>query len=137
MGWWFCGYTAVAMEVLRLTLEPSSSAPRDARDALGEWLKQSSCDGDQRDDLLLAISELVSNAVVHTGSQSELLASFSEGRVRLEVHDSHSAPPIERTADDGDGGAGGWGLRLVGAVTDGWGWNPTPTGKLVWTETLC
>lgn len=124
------------VETLRLTLEPSSSAPRQARRALGEWLEQSTCDVDQRGDLLLVISELVTNAVVHAGSQFEVVASFDEGRVRVEVHDSHQAPPVERAADDGDG-PGGWGLRLVGEVADGWGWSPTSTGKFVWTEKLC
>jgi hypothetical protein len=28
-------------------------------------------------------------------------------------------------------------LRLVVAVTDGWGWTPTRSGKQVWTEILC
>lgn len=133
----FCGrWCLVTTETLRLSLEPSLSAPRQAREALRQWLEQSSCDVDQRGDLLLVISELVTNAVVHTGLQFEVLASFDDGRIRLEVHDLHQVLPIERAAGDRVG-QDGWGLRLVGAVTDGWGWNQTPTGKVVWTETLC
>ncbi len=123
------------VETLRLTLDPSLSAPSQARDALAAWLDGINADVDMRDDLVLVISELVTNAVVHAGSAAEVLASFDDGRIRLEVHDRHRAPPIERV--DGDVGRGGWGLRLVGAVTDGWGWSPTVSGKMVWTETLC
>ena len=123
------------VETLRLTLDPSLSAPRRARDALAAWLDEIDADEAMRGDLVLVISELVTNAVTHAGSAAEVVASFDDGRIRLEVHDLHRAPPVARV--DGDVGLGGWGLRLVGAVTDGWGWSPTVTGKLVWTETLC
>ena len=124
------------VETLRLTLDPSLSAPSQARDALAGWLDEIGADVELRGDLLLVISELVTNAVVHAASTSEVLASFDDGRIRLEVADLHRGPPVELAAGDGNE-LGGWGLRLVAAVTDGWGWSPTVTGKVVWTETLC
>lgn len=121
---------------LRLILAPTVTAPRRARHALGAWLDGVDCTSNIRENLLVVISELVTNAVVHARSRSEVLASFDDGRLRLEVHDREHAPPIERGPGDGNP-PGGLGLRLVRTLTDSWGWEPTPNGKLVWTETLC
>ena len=122
------------VETLRVTLNSSLAAPSQARDALAGWLDGIGVDGQARSDLLIVVSELVTNAVLHAASAPEVVASFDDGRIRLEVHDSEFAPPIERTADGDD--LGGWGLRFVRTMTDGWGWMPTATGKVVWTETL-
>ena len=112
----------------------SAAAPRLARDALGEWLATIPCSDTVARDAQLVVSELTTNAIVHTRSAPTVVASFDEGRLRIEVHDHDRAPP--RTRDQSDT-AGGWGLRLVAAVTDGWGWNQTRSGKHVWTEMLC
>ncbi len=126
---------ALTENSLRLTLEPTVLAPRRARLALHEWLAGVNCPPDQR-DLLVVISELVTNAVIHTGSGPDVRAAFDDGRVRLELHDQDQVPPVAPSASDGDG-IGGRGSRLVAALTDHWGWDPTPTGKVIWTETLC
>jgi serine/threonine-protein kinase RsbW len=112
----------------------SAAAPRLARHALGEWLTRVPCSDTVARDAQLVVSELTTNTIVHTGSAPTVVASFDEGRLRIEVHDQDRAPP--RPGDRCDAG-GGWGLRLVAAVTDGWGWNPTRSGKQVWTEMLC
>ena len=127
---------ALAEYTLRLTLEPTVLAPRRARLALDEWFDGVNCKRQIRENLLVVVSELVTNAVIHAGSDSDVRATFDDGRVRLEVHDQFPVRPIEPTTSDGVG-VGGWGLRLVAALTDHWGWNPTPTGKVIWTETLC
>ena len=121
---------------LRVSLASSASAPAQARAALGKWLDGSSCDAERRADLMLVISELVSNVVRHTASRADVFVAFDDGCVRLEVHDEDRGAPIERLAGNGEG-PGGLGLRLVRAVTDGWGWHSTPHGKVVWAESLC
>lgn len=85
-------------------------------------------------DALLVVSELTTNTVVHTRSSPTIVASFDEGWLRIEVHDLDRSPPRARQSADVNGG---WGLRLVAEVSDGWGWNPTQAGKQVWTEMLC
>jgi hypothetical protein len=80
------------------------------------------------------VSELTTNTIMHTRSAPTIVGSFDEGRLRIEVHDQDRAPPRIRERSDASGGRG---LRLVVAVTDGWGWTPTRSGKQVWTEILC
>jgi anti-sigma regulatory factor (Ser/Thr protein kinase) len=117
-------------------LEPgrSTAAPRLARHALGDWLATIPCSDTVTRDAQLVVSELITNAILHTHSAPTVVASYDDGRLRIEVHDHDRAPP--RIGDQADA-SGGWGLRLVDAVTDGWGWNPTRSGKHVWTEILC
>jgi anti-sigma regulatory factor (Ser/Thr protein kinase) len=112
----------------------SASAPRLAREALGEWLARIPCSDTVTRDAQLVVSELTTNTIVHTRSAPTVVVSFDDGRLRIEVHDQDRAPPRIGDQSDPDGG---WGLRLVDAVTDGWGWNPTKSGKHVWIEMLC
>lgn len=58
--------------------------------------RQINVDVQMRGDLLLVISELVANAVTHAGSSPpEVVASFDDDRIRLEVQDLHQDPPFE------------------------------------------
>jgi anti-sigma regulatory factor (Ser/Thr protein kinase) len=105
--------------------------------------------------LLLLISELVTNAVVHTGcpavlrmlfpgvdtSQVEMLrcemtgggpASGGTETVRVEVADSSDFPPAPRHARGDD--TGGRGLELVDGLADRWGWQREGRGKHIWCE---
>jgi anti-sigma regulatory factor (Ser/Thr protein kinase) len=110
------------------------AAPRLARQALSEWLASVACPDEITHDAVLVVSELTTNAVLHAGSAAKIVASFDDGRLRVEVHDQERTPPRIRHQADANGG---WGLRLVAAVVDGWGWMPTPAGKQVWAEMLC
>ncbi|MCB5911715.1 ATP-binding protein [Streptomyces pinistramenti] len=87
--------------------------------------------------LILLISELVTNAVVHTGTAAELRMRFSGsgavvGTVRVEVVDSSARPPCPRHADGED--TNGRGLELVDGLADRWGWQPEGAGKRIWCE---
>jgi len=88
--------------------------------------------------LVLLVSELVTNAVVHTGRPALLRMALSGclvaggGTVRIEVVDTGSSPPRRRRADGDD--TGGRGLELVCGLADRWGWRQEGTGKRVWCE---
>ncbi|WP_020140386.1 ATP-binding protein [Streptomyces sp. 351MFTsu5.1] len=89
--------------------------------------------------LILLVSELVTNAVVHTGLPAVLRLSLpgveakSESvPVRLEVADRSGLAPVPRWVD-GDA-TGGRGLALVDGLADRWGWSREGAGKSIWCE---
>lgn len=93
--------------------------------------------------LILLISELVTNAVVHTGCPAVLCmllpgqrgqggAYGPTGPVRVEVADASSRPPHPRQAEGED--TNGRGLELVSGLADRWGWEREAGGKRVWCE---
>ena len=122
------------MDEVRLALKRSAGAPREARHALRDCLATVACPEQLREDMLLVVSELVTNAVVHGRSDPIVVAMFDDGRLRIEVHDDDRSPP---TVTPSSGPDGGFGIRLVAALSDAWGWAHTESGKRVWVEALC
>ncbi|MGI5456840.1 ATP-binding protein [Streptomyces sp. CA-249302] len=109
----------------------SVPAARDfTRGSLEHW---DLVDWPRTDDLLLCVSELVTNAVLHgvpPGRGLLLRLKYDGELVRTEVHDSGSGVPgIADVADEG-----GRGLLLVAALADKWGVGERDPGKLVWAE---
>ncbi|MFE9450693.1 ATP-binding protein [Streptomyces sp. NPDC006739] len=87
--------------------------------------------------LILLVSELVTNAVVHTGCPAVLRlslpgAAVESATVRLEVADTSTRAPVPRCADDD--ATGGRGLALVDGLADRWGWTREGAGKRIWCE---
>jgi anti-sigma regulatory factor (Ser/Thr protein kinase) len=87
--------------------------------------------------LVLLVSELVTNAVVHTGCPAVLRlclpgAAEDSATVRLEVADTSTRAPVPRCADRD--ATGGRGLALVDGLADRWGWNAEGAGKRIWCE---
>lgn len=132
--------TVSGVRVLRMQLEIGADpaevgrARRWARARLADC--GIGCDEALSETLLLLISELVTNAVVHAGTSSVLRmllpGRHAQGAVRVEVADSSTCPPRKRHAygDDTDGR----GLELVSLLADRWGWQPEGPGKRIWCE---
>ncbi|TWF98386.1 anti-sigma regulatory factor (Ser/Thr protein kinase) [Kitasatospora viridis] len=89
---------------------------------------------DYAETLVLLVSELVTNAVVHTGHPAvlRLLWPRQAGPVRVEVADASGVAPAPRAAC-GEA-TNGRGLELVELLAARWGWSPQEAGKLVWCE---
>lgn len=84
-------------------------------------------------DAELVASELVTNALVHTGTRCELCVGVSASALRLQVIDGNPAVPDLRVAGDSD--EGGRGLVLVSALSTAWGTESLHRrGKVVWAE---
>ena len=86
------------------------------------------------DDVLLCVSELVTNAVIHgvpPGRQLRLFLRYDTRTLAVEVHDS--GPGVPHIVRD-DRGEGGRGLLLVAALSDKWGVRERELGKAVWCE---
>ncbi|MFH9295607.1 ATP-binding protein [Streptomyces sp. NPDC017520] len=112
-------------------------APADARryvrdvlvhddDPLGE---------NQLNDILLIVSELVTNAYLHgTGPGGSVLVTVMTTRdtVRIEVDDSgRQRPHVRDASEDRDDGRG---LHIVDALAARWDVADRPPGKKVWAE---
>jgi anti-sigma regulatory factor (Ser/Thr protein kinase) len=82
----------------------------------------------------LALSELVTNAVLHGRDPLAVRLVLADGVLRAEVCDANPVSPsfsmLDQTAVTGRG------LLLISAVSDRWGVEPSPAGKLVWFELL-
>lgn len=93
------------------------------------------CRSDAADVAELLITELVTNALVHTEQGAEVSASLAATRLRVEVRDYASRRPRPHvpTADDGTHGRG---LVLVQELADEWGVDTLArgAGKVVWFE---
>ncbi|MBT2509365.1 SpoIIE family protein phosphatase [Streptomyces sp. ISL-98] len=89
---------------------------------------------EQRDAVLLIVSELVTNALVHTKGQVRLDLTLAGDRLRVAVSDSSPRTPVKPTIVDWDA-TGGRGILLVEAVSASYGSVPLSGGKQVWAET--
>jgi serine/threonine-protein kinase RsbW len=87
------------------------------------------------DDVVLCVSELVTNAVRHSTPHEGIFhldILVDRDKLRVECHDSGGKNPTLRTPSDAD--EGGRGLLLVQALTSRWGVGLRPAGKCVWFE---
>ncbi|CAG6399439.1 ATP-binding protein [Streptomyces cocklensis] len=125
---------------LRLTGE-SGIVPR-ARDftrqALHDWGWLPAATDDRRaaaEDVLLVVSELVTNACLHAGGPEELLLRRSPKSLRLEVVDGGGGEPAPRTPHRA-GRPGGHGMFIVQRLCLDWGVirSGDQPGKTVWAE---
>jgi anti-sigma regulatory factor (Ser/Thr protein kinase) len=83
-------------------------------------------------DAELVVSELVANAVLHTGSEFRLVVDVDSRRVRIGVHDASEDLPVRRQAEAL--ATSGRGMLIVEAVAADWGVEELGEGKLVWAE---
>ena len=88
--------------------------------------------GARLDDAELAVSELVTNAVVHGRRPITLRVLVTAEALRIEVADASAVSPTFSMLDPT--AVTGRGLVLVSALADAWGVEPGPDGKVVWCE---
>ncbi|MEV7175158.1 ATP-binding protein [Kitasatospora sp. NPDC093679] len=129
-----------AGQVRRLALYESRGAVQHCRDftreALHDWGWLPAVDGERlavAEDVLLMVSELVTNACLHAGGPRELVLQRTGGGLRVEVSDDSVDLPVLQT-DRPRSSPGGHGLRVVDRLAASWGSVPRPPGKTVWLE---
>ncbi|GGP46977.1 ATP-binding protein [Streptomyces sindenensis] len=109
------------------------AAVGEVRRELREFLRHRSGQ-EQTDAAELLVSELVTNALIHTRHGAVVTATATAARLRVEVQDfaSEDLPaPYVPNADDGTHGRG---LILVRSLADAWGVEAQALGKTVWFE---
>jgi anti-sigma regulatory factor (Ser/Thr protein kinase) len=120
---------------LELVLPRGERAPADARVALDEFRERRHLPTSVRSDLLLLVSEIVTNAVLHSGDRAAaplvLTASVGEDTVRVALVDSGHG--FSRTTKRE---AGGYGPFLLERLASSWGVDPIEdnSGTRVWFE---
>ncbi|GGY24466.1 SpoIIE family protein phosphatase [Streptomyces djakartensis] len=88
---------------------------------------------EEADTVLLVVSELVTNALVHTQGAVRLDLTLAADRLRVTVSDSSPRAPAKPVVVDWES-TGGRGLFLVEAMSSAWGSVPVGGGKQVWSE---
>ncbi|MGY0061833.1 SpoIIE family protein phosphatase [Streptomyces sp. LZ34] len=126
----------------------ASAARRFARTALADWTSLDFPavgripDG-VADEVVLLVSELVTNAVVHAGTAVEVSCALDvltgDGEVPsvvVEVTDHHPTRFLRGEPPDGgeEPGCGGHGLRLVAELAECWGTAYRRDSKTVWFQ---
>lgn len=82
------------------------------------------------DRVTLAVSELATNAVVHTGATFRIRATCHAGHLLVEVDDV--GPGVPHRSQPDDLALSGRGVGLVEAVADRYGTTLHEPGKTVW-----
>lgn len=131
---------------IRATLSGSPLAPGSARGlvraALREWAELG-LPGTEKltdrlaDDAMVVVSELVTNAVVHAGTDVELVCRLEDAdSIVVEVADHHpSRAPRDNNAEPAyETPEFGRGLRLVSTLAEAWGVTYRTGVKTVWAR---
>ncbi|MFJ3091209.1 ATP-binding protein [Streptomyces sp. NPDC086838] len=92
--------------------------------------------GDDADDLVLCVSELLANVITHVGERTPVslrVTATPSGRVRVALSDPAAAvwPVLQETGPEGTSGRG---LLLVDSLALRWGVEQAPYRKTVWCE---
>jgi anti-sigma regulatory factor (Ser/Thr protein kinase) len=119
--------SAPAVAELRLAERNTSAAlaRQFTRSTLASWQSPGS-----HDDIVLVVSELVTNALLH-GHGTPMVRLFDGAdRVRVEVCDDSPLLPVSHRVTP----TSGLGLRVIEQLSSAWGASRRGRGKVVWCE---
>jgi anti-sigma regulatory factor (Ser/Thr protein kinase) len=117
----------------RRRFDGDAGAPGQARRWITGLLRNGEGSAVDIDDVLVMLSELATNAVLHGGGGFEVALLVSGDGVRIEVADSSPAVPQAQWVPAG--ATSGRGLAIVDALSDAWGVTALEGGgKSVWFE---
>jgi chemotaxis response regulator CheB len=119
---------ARASECLPAHVRSAGEARRLVRSTLDGWT-----DGDRIDDIVLCVSELVTNAVVHAASSPRVVVHVRPAVIHVEVIDASDVMPVPRDAAPAD--TSGRGMSILSGFSDRWGsLRRSGGGKTVWFD---
>jgi anti-anti-sigma factor len=121
-----------AVRRVDLRLPPTAQAPARAREMIDAACRSWQIDH-LREPATVVISELVSNAVRHAGTDITVTASMRGNYLHVSVRDGNRRAPVAEVDHEHLALADRrYGLYLVDVYTTAWGSTPTPDGKTVW-----
>ena len=124
---------AVGVARLELQLPHTADSVRRARRTIAAFLDPSDVPESVVDDVLLLVSELVTNAVVHAASPAVVRLDADIERIKVAVADldGDKAPSVKEPDPLSSSGRG---VLLVDRLAARWGVEPQCKGKVVWFE---
>jgi anti-sigma regulatory factor (Ser/Thr protein kinase) len=118
--------------VLELALPADPSSAGAARHSLAGYCEELEVPDDLTDDALMAISELVTNAVLHADTPTIAWAEYRAGSITLAVVDGSADLPAllapSQSREDGRG------MAIIDELGATWGLIKTSLGKIVWVN---
>ncbi len=114
-----------------LELPPVATSAGEARRILRDALSGAESD-DSVDAAQVAVSEIVTNALVHAGTPMRLRVLLQASGLRVELSDG--SPHLPHRRDYSSIAATGRGLHMVAQMVDRWGAYLDGRGKVVWFE---
>ncbi|HEX3788973.1 MAG TPA: ATP-binding protein [Pseudonocardiaceae bacterium] len=113
-------------------LPADTRSARQAREFVTSALDSWSVPEELVQDIVLAASELVSNAVEHGCGEVAMELGLGNDRITLRVRDESLDAPQRQPSDVRS--VRGRGLAIVEALSVDWGYLPAEDGKWVWAE---
>lgn len=126
------GAPPTSQAVLHLPLPPDPPSVRDARRAMTDYSRGHAVPDSLAESAVLAISELVTNAVLHAHTPILVLADYDHGALTLAVQDGEATLPTLLPADTER--EGGRGVAIIDHLAGTWGIQRTVLGKMVWVS---
>jgi len=121
---------APAVAELRLAERNTSAAlaRQFTRSTLASW--QHADGSDNLEDIVLVVSELVTNALLHGHGTPVVRLLEGDDHVRVEVCDDSPLLPVSHRVTP----TSGLGLRVIEQLSSAWGASRRGRGKVVWCE---
>ena len=119
----------VAIIETRLSLPPEPASASRARSFVRETLAAWGAE-ELEEPATLLTSELVTNAVLHARSVTEVTLRLDDGELWVGVSDANAGSPVPKRY--GPEAATGRGLLLIERIASAWGTDTSPSGKVVW-----
>ena len=126
------------MNTWRLDLDGDAQAPRFARNSARSWLDVIPCQDDTKVDIIIVVSEFVTEAVNAGAAHVSIGLLFDDGRLRVEVQarqaDTRKAVGVEQAETMSDRLLAD---HIANTATDIWR-RTTALGHVdLWAEVLC
>jgi serine phosphatase RsbU (regulator of sigma subunit)/anti-sigma regulatory factor (Ser/Thr protein kinase) len=126
--------TGMSMRTATAEFPADSSASPLARRALAGWLAAWEVDRDVADLAALCLSELVTNAIIHSGTVPRVTARLDDERLLVLVQDHGHRGTARRAEDHDPTDIAGRGLMLVETLATAWSAEHSADGTTVWFE---
>lgn len=124
--------TLLSGDVRQLELAPDRSSPSSARRFVLSACRGWELPEELVESAVLAVSELVTNAVIHAATPALLMMEYDGHALTLAVADGEARlPQLNEPAEDDEHGRG---VALVDRLGATWGTQRTVLGKTVWVS---